>query len=50
MNYIDAMFNIPREDVSHEVLRRELVVTSNKGFRGSILSEKCYDIDKKKGI
>ena len=50
MNYIDAMFNMPREDVSHEVLRRELVVTSNKGFRGSILSEKCYDIDKKKGI
>ena len=50
MNYIDAMFNLPREDVSHEVLRRELVVTSNKGFRGSILSEKCYDIDKKKGM
>lgn len=42
MNYYKAEFYLDKEAISKKDLRRELRVTSNKGFRGSTLTVDCF--------
>lgn len=42
MNYYEAEFYLDKGEISRKDLRRELRVTSNKGFRGSTLTVDCF--------
>ena len=42
-NYFSALFCIPKTEIDKKELRRELTVTSSKGFKGSLLVVRCYE-------